>query len=249
MKIAVLESIDGDSQTMEEWLRAGGHSSRSFSSRQVFAREMTPASYEMLVIAGAASTAANAEITTLLREHQLDRTLVIRILESGGEQDIVAALKAGADDCIVKPVRQFEFLARIEAIARRANRIAKPADDVLELGNLSVDLRNRLISRDGERLDLTPKTYNLALVLLTNVGQLLTRGYLMERVWGASVKESTRTLDTHISRLRSVLGLTRENGWQLQSVYQHGYRLDREEFSPGARLTASARMEARSLTA
>jgi DNA-binding response OmpR family regulator len=184
----------------------------------------------------------------MLREQRLGHVLVIRVLDGGGEQDIVAALKADADDCIVKPVRQFEFLARIETIARRAQRNASPADEVLDLGNLSVDLKNRLISRDGARLDLTPKTYNLALVLLTNVGQLLTRSYLMERVWGASVKESTRTLDTHISRLRSVLGLTRENGWQLQSVYQHGYRLDREEFRLSGRQTSGARVETQALS-
>lgn len=248
MKIALLESNESDAQTMEEWLRAAGHSSRSFSSRNVFAREMTPESYEMLVIGGAPSVTANTEIVTMLSEQRLGRALVIRVLDSGGEQDIVAALKAGADDCIVKPVRQFEFLARIETIGRRAQRNTPAAEEILELGNLNVDLKNRLISRDGVRLDLTPKTYNLALVLLTNVGQLLTRAYLMERVWGASVKESTRTLDTHISRLRSVLGLSRENGWQLQSVYQHGYRLDREDFRMSSRQTAGAGIEARALS-
>lgn len=94
------------------------------------------------------------------------------------------------------------------------------------MGALSVDLRNRLIFREGERLTLTPKTYDLAVLLLTHTGQLLTRSYLLERVWGRGRSSQTRTLDTHISRLRSVLGLAPENGWKLQSVYQHGYRLD-----------------------
>ncbi len=249
MKIAVLENIDSDAQTMEDWLRGAGHSCRTFSSRHVFAREMTPESYEMLIIGGMPSAAANGEIVTMLRENRLGRALVIRVLESGGEQDIVAALKAGADDCMVKPVRQFELLARIDAIARRVRRNTAPADEILELGNLNVDLKNRLILRDGVRLDLTPKTFNLALVLLTNVGQLLSREYLMERVWGATVKQSTRTLDTHISRLRSVLGLTRENGWQLQSVYQHGYRLDHEDARRSPRLAAGAALEARAIAA
>jgi DNA-binding response OmpR family regulator len=246
MKIAVLENIGSEAQMMEEWLRAAGHSCRSFASRQVFAREMTPESYEMIIVGDLPSTRANAENVTALHEHRFGRALVIRVLESGGEQDIVAALKSGADDCIVKPVRQFELLARVEAIARRAQRFTQPAEEVLDLGNLSVDLKNRLILRDGERLDLTPKTYNLALVLLTNVGQLLSRSFLMERVWGSSTKESTRTLDTHISRLRSVLGLTREHGWQLQSVYQHGYRLDRDEIRLG-RQTADTRVEVRAI--
>jgi DNA-binding response OmpR family regulator len=240
MKIAVLDNIDSDAQTMEEWLRGTGHSCRRFPSHQVFAREMTPESYDMLIIAGIPSPTANTEIASLLRENRLGRSLVIRVLESGGEQDIVAALKAGADDCLVKPVRQFELLARVDAVARRVQRNTQPAEETLELGNLNVDLRNRLILRDGERLDLTPKTYNLALVLLTNIGQLLSRSYLMERVWGPSVKQSTRTLDTHISRLRSVLGLTRENGWQLQSVYQHGYRLDHDEIRSSPRLSVVA---------
>ena len=247
MKIAVLESIDRDAQATEDWLRGAGHSCRTFTSHHVFAREMTPESYDMLIIGGLPSVAANTEIVTMLRENRLGRAMVIRVLESGGEQDIVAALKAGADDCMVKPVRQFELLARIDAIARRVQRNTPPADEILELGNLNVDLRNRLILRDGVRLDLTPKTYNLALVLLTNVGQLLSRSYLMERVWGASVKQSTRTLDTHISRLRSVLGLTRENGWQLQSVYQHGYRLDHEDIRLASRTATGAGVDARAI--
>lgn len=113
------------------------------------------------------------------------------------------------------------------ALTRRTQSVMAAVEEQIELSALRIDFRNRLISRDGVNLKLTPKSYDLAVMLLTHTGQLLTRTMLLERVWGQERSTLTRTLDTHISRLRSVLGLTPENGWKLQSVYQHGYRLDR----------------------
>ena len=166
-----------------------------------------------------------------IREQVSLSTPVLRICANNNEMDIVAALRAGADDCVAKPARQMEFLARIEALGRRAPRPSKPMD-IQAYGELSVDLQNRVILRKGQRVSLTPKSYDLAVFLFSNLGQLLSRTYLMERIWGRGSSSSTRTLDTHISRLRSDLGLTAENGWVLQSVYQHGYRLEQVDTRP-----------------
>ena len=179
------------------------------------------------MIAGPTDSAPDGwEALTLLREQLKSPVPVICIVKKDDEGLIVTALNAGADDCMCMPLRSKEFLARVNAVTRRTQGVVAPAVEHLEMAALRIDMRNRLIFRDSKRLTLTPKTYDLAVLLLTHTGQLLSRSHLLERVWGRGRTTITRTLDTHISRLRTVLGLTPENGWKLQSVYQHGYRLD-----------------------
>jgi two-component system, OmpR family, response regulator RegX3 len=84
----------------------------------------------------------------------------------------------------------------------------------------------RVVTRKGEPVDLTQKDFDLAVFLFRNVGQLVSRGHILESVWGRSADLNTRTVDTHVSRLRSKLGLTPEHGWRLSAIYQHGYRLE-----------------------
>jgi len=105
-----------------------------------------------------------------------------------------------------------------------------------------VDCTNRAITRDGRQLDLTSKDFDLALLFLANLGRLLSRSYISQTVWGTSCPVTSRTIDTHISRIRGKLGLVYESGWELKAVYRHGYRL--EQVQPPALLSpARARNE------
>lgn len=225
MKIAVLENDTRAAQLLEDWLAAAGHEVRFFASSAAFGREVDAATFDAAIVGSTVDGADLAELCGQLRAG-ISRVPLIRILQKGSEQDVVAALRAGAEDCM--PVlRQQELLARLDVLLRRSRAGQPQREEVLTYGNLVVDVRNRVIMRDGVRVTLTPKTYNLAVFLLSNAGKLLARAYLLEHIWGRDKNASTRTLDTHVSRLRTVLGLTPEHGWQLQSVYQHGYRLDR----------------------
>ena len=78
---------------------------------------------------------------------------------------------------------------------------------------------------DNELIELTNKEFELANLLFRNNGRLLSRSYIMERVWGTKVELNTRTIDTHMSRLRSKLSIKPQKGWQLSAIYHHGYRL------------------------
>jgi DNA-binding response OmpR family regulator len=224
MKLAVLENDTHAAQLLEGWLRAAGHLVTVFRSAIVFVHELGQNTFDAAILGSMQADTNLAETCAKLRERASDLPMLC-VSQQADEQTIVALLKSGADDCMAQ-ARQFELLARIEALARRAKIHQPEANEVLRFGNLSVDLKNRLILRDGERVMLTPKTYNLAVFLLRNSGKLLPRPYLLEQIWGQDKSATTRTLDTHISRLRTVLGLTPEHGWLLQSVYQHGYRLD-----------------------
>jgi two-component system response regulator RegX3 len=139
----------------------------------------------------------------------------------------VLALRRGADDYIVKPARRLELLARIDALARRARSIPHSQPAATQIGCFRVDSQNRTVERDGEPVKLTAKDFGLAALFLGNVGRLLSRRYIEQAVWPCSTNVSSRTLDTHVCRVRAKLHLFPEFGWRLTAVYSHGYRLDR----------------------
>ncbi|MEO7404125.1 MAG: winged helix-turn-helix domain-containing protein, partial [Burkholderiales bacterium] len=137
---------------------------------------------------------------------------------------------------------KLELLARLDALLRRS-RNQKPHDEVFDLNEFKVNVEARTIARHGAPVDLTQKDFDLAVFLFRNLGRLLSRGHILENVWGRSPNLNTRTVDTHVSRLRSKLGLVPENGWRLVAIYQHGYRLERmqrEEQVPASTEPASA---------
>ena len=237
MKIVLLEKDARIAALISGWLHSGGHEPLVCHSTAAFFDQAARETCDLLVAdtcsdelgdAGHASDASDESAELLMQRISASISPVPPVLlisERGHEQDIVAALKAGADDYMVKPLRQHEFLARVEAIGRRRSSALKRSD-MLMFGDLCVDLQNRTILRDGRRLPLTPKSYHLAVFLFSNLGKLLLRSELMAGVWGDASGMGSRTLDTHISRLRTVLGLTPKNGWLLQSIYQYGYRLE-----------------------
>lgn len=226
MKIAILDCDTREVQSLEKTFTLEGHGVRVFTAVSELAREVPRTAFDALIVGSTGPDTCSARGIAALRG-QLNAALpLICLLKDDVEADIVAVLNAGADDCLAKTFRPLELLARVTAVTRRSQSGVARADTRLEWGPLRIDTQNRLIFRDSDRLTLTPKAYDLAVLLLTHTGQLLSRTHLLEQVWGRGRNTTTRTLDTHISRLRAVLGLTPENGWKLQSVYQHGYRLD-----------------------
>jgi len=110
-----------------------------------------------------------------------------------------------------------------------ANSIVRQAgrrDEPLIYGKYCFDLRATALTIDGELVEMTQKEFDLALLLFTNLGKALPRHEIFETVWGRELGFKSRTLDTHIARIRRRLGLTPENGFRLNSIYSFGYRLD-----------------------
>lgn len=227
MRIALLENNAQAASSLEDWLGNVQHNVRIFDTSPEFTRELERDDYDVAIVGGAEPGVNGTELVTHLRRRTAVMMPILRMIPKAAESDIVDALNAGADDCVTQPPRRQEFIARVEALARRARRATDTQAVVVEIGELKVDRKNRQIYRKGQVVSMTPKAYNLAVLMLLNTGKLLTREQLIDRLWGGARMESTRTLDTHMSRLRLTLGLTPANGWLLQSVYQHGYRLER----------------------
>lgn len=226
MRIALLEDDTHQAQVMQVWLEAAGHECHGFPTGKAFRAGLARQHYDLLVLDWVLPDTTGIEILQYLRAASDWRIPVIFVTQKGDEEDVVLALEQGADDYMTKPVKPLEMLARITALGRRA---FPPGDqgDSLDIGRYRLNSRSRTIERDGQRVELTHKEFDLALFLLRNIGCLLSRGQILASVWGTAADLATRTVDTHISRVRNKLALLPENGWKLTAVYQHGYRLER----------------------
>ena len=231
MRIALLEDDLDQAALILAWLQAAGHSCHEYALGKDLVRAAQRETFDMFLLDWEVPAMSGAEVLVWIRANIAEPVPVLFVTARQGEQDIVQALSSGADDYMVKPLRRLELLARIDALARRARPGSATEQEVLEFGRLQVDSRSRQIKLDGVEVAMTQKDYELALFLLRNLGRLLSRGYILEAVWGQSAELNTRTVDTHVSRIRGKLQLTPENGWRLSAVYQHGYRLERVEAS------------------
>ncbi|HZQ16438.1 MAG TPA: response regulator [Gaiellaceae bacterium] len=125
---------------------------------------------------------------------------VIVLSAIGEEREKIAALDAGADDYVTKPFSVDELLARLRAVLRRLTPEAGP---VLEVGGLTIDVAQRLVTRDGERVKLTPHEFDLLRVLAQNRGKLLTHRMLLREVWGPAYGDEAHYLHVYVSHLRA----------------------------------------------
>jgi len=141
------------------------------------------------------------------------------------EIDVVLALEAGADDYMAKPFRADELAARVNALLRRIARKTTP-DGPISAGEYVLDSQERSITLRGSRIDLTTKEFQLVAPLFNNLGKILSRELLAMTAWGRELGAESRSLDTHIYRIRQKLKLSPENGLRLTSIYTLGYRLD-----------------------
>jgi len=139
----------------------------------------------------------------VLREVRTWSEMPIIVLSARGrEADKVTALDLGADDYLTKPFGIEELLARLRAVLRRVN----PGNgDVLQVRNVTIDVRNHVVTRDGEEVHLTPTEFDLLAVLATNAGKVLTHRNLLERVWGGYAADNAQQLRVYINYLRRKL--------------------------------------------
>ena len=138
------------------------------------------------------------------------------------EADRVRGLTLGADDYLTKPFSPQELVLRVQAIIRRVSSRGAQESDTLAIGPLSIDRSAHRVSVDGAEVDLTPTEYRLLLTLAERRGRVQDRGHLLETVWEAAPDIQTRTVDMHIQRLRSKLGVA---GELIETVRGFGYRL------------------------
>lgn len=225
MRIAILEDDLHVGQLITLWLEQEGHDCQLFTTGDLFRKAMGRDSFDLVLLDWNLPDTSGDLVLAWLRSHLDWRIPVIFVTVRHSEEDIVKGLMDGADDYMVKPVRQKELLARITAVSRRSHAGADN-QSILEFPPYRIDLDAHAVQLGGAPIELTRKEFDLVLFLFRNAGRMLSRGHILESVWGHNAGMNTRTVDTHVSRIRAKLALTEDKGWRLTSIYHYGYRLE-----------------------
>ena len=164
------------------------------------------------------------EVCRTIRQHS--QVPIIMLTAKDSEVDIVVGLELGADDYVTKPYKTRELLARIRAVLRRRTDTDDLADSVLESGDVRLDLERHTLTVRGAETAIPLKEFELLEVLMRNSGRVLTRGQLIDRVWGADYFGDTKTLDVHVKRIRSRIERKPSAPVMLVTVRGLGYRFE-----------------------
>ncbi|TDW29537.1 response regulator transcription factor [Cryobacterium psychrophilum] len=165
--------------------------------------------------------------TEVCREIRSRSTVpIIMVTAKDSEVDVVVGLELGADDYVTKPYSTRELLARIRAVMRRHTEQDDADDAALEAGTVRMDIERHTVAVSGDVVNMPLKEFELLEYLLRNAGRVLTRGQLIDRVWGTDYFGDTKTLDVHIKRIRSRIESTPSDPTMLVTVRGLGYRFE-----------------------
>jgi two-component system, OmpR family, response regulator RegX3 len=167
---------------------------------------------------------SGTEVCRALR--QRSTVPVIMLTARDSEIDKVVGLELGADDYVTKPFSSRELVARIRAVLRRRGEPEDPAAAALEAGPVRMDVERHVVTVNGGTVPMPLKEFDLLELLLRNAGRVLTRGQLIDRVWGADYVGDTKTLDVHVKRLRARIEPDPSNPRHLVTVRGLGYKFE-----------------------
>ncbi|UIP06878.1 response regulator transcription factor [Erythrobacter sp. SDW2] len=230
MRVAI---ADDDPELLEQLSAALEGASHSFDRYRNGAEMLTALkreTYDVVLIDWNMPGASGLEIVTWASANLSPPPAMILLTSRAGKEDVVRGLEAGAIDYIVKPESNEVILARIDAAMRKVRAREKPRFE--QFGRYRIDRLQEIIEADGEPIKLTAKEFKVAELLFDNLNRPLSRNYIFAQVWNGSPDMETRTLDMHISRVRSKLELRPQNGFAIQTVFGFGYRMD--DYDAGA---------------
>jgi DNA-binding response OmpR family regulator len=225
MRIGILEDDSALADQLQKLLTTAGHSCFIFANSQKLIGFLARETVDILLLDWNVPDVSGLDVIRWSRQHVSRHQLILVLTSRTAEEDIVAALRAGADEYVVKPIQPAALIARIEAMCRRLFP-KPPLTGPERFGDYAFDARMGTATAGGESVQLTAKEFALALMLFRNLNRTLSRSYIFEALWGANPDLQTRTLDAHISKVRTKLGLRGSNGFRLIPVYAHGYRLE-----------------------
>lgn len=225
MRIAILEDDLALADYVEKALSESGHSSALFADGQQLVQAMRRETFDILILDWNVPGLSGHQVLQWMQENLEARPPALMLTSRSAEEDIVAGLAAGADDYVVKPVASAVLLARVNALGRRAYP-SPPPGGVETFGDYRFDTRSETVEITGQPTALTAKEFALALLLFRNMHRPLSRAYIFEALWGRNPDLPTRTLDAHISNVRTKLNLRPGNGYKLVPIYAYGYRLE-----------------------
>ena len=226
MKVAVLDDDPEQVSTIVSVVEANGFRAAGYSRSAALLSAMRRETFDLLIVDWALPDRSGLEVIRWVRLNVAPPPPMLLVTARTDDADVVAGLQAGADDYLAKPISTPVLAARIAALLRRA--YPRQPEDKLEVhADIAFDPASSTVFVKDKPVILTAKEFALATVLFRNMQRALSRSYLIEAVWGGDPGVNSRSLDVHISRIRSKLRLRAEEGFRLTPVYSYGYRLER----------------------
>jgi two-component system response regulator RegX3 len=225
MRVLYMEDDPIQLEIVQKWLVVNGHSVLGVADADAATAAMMRDTFDLVVLDWMVPRGSGQDVLNWIRSREI--TVPILFATScEGEFEIAGILQLGADDYLVKPLRRVEFVARVEALGRRAGVFGMGIRGGWTLGPYTIDARRESVSISGKPVRMTRRLTKLAIYLFRRCNMDVSRAQLYEEVWQHKEELYTRTLDTHICRLRQLLELDGRHGVRLASVYQTGYRLE-----------------------
>jgi DNA-binding response OmpR family regulator len=230
MRIAVVDD-DGDVVAfVGAALIEVGYHCEGFATAAALLAALRRDTFDLLLLDWNLPDRPGIEILRTVRATMSPAIGVIMLTSRADKLDITAALGSGADDYVVKPESAAVIAAHVAAVLRRTAPTPQPVRTV-RFGDHAFDRLTASVAVAGIDIALSAKEFQLALTFFENLHRPMSRGYLLESVWQSDATLPTRTLDMHVSRIRTKLKLVPENGFRIVAISGYGYRL--EQFDPG----------------
>lgn len=226
MRIAILDDDPAQAGCVAAPLREAGFSCDLFTSVRPFLNRMHNQVYDLVTLDWIMPDMSGIEALRVLRESDYHDTPVIMVSACSSDLEMAQGLNAGADDFVPKPVSPQLLLARVGALLRRKLKTEDSRSAPFVLGPYQFDPVTASVRLHGQPVTLTNREFGLARTLFAHPHRVFSRQYLTERLWGRNPDIPSRTLDTHVARIRAKLQIRPENGVRLVTLYGCGYRLE-----------------------
>jgi two-component system phosphate regulon response regulator PhoB len=224
MHVALLQHDPRRCVPVEPILARMGHTCFVCGDERTLSTALADTTVDLLVLDEGGRHGAGLDALRCVRVVHGNPLPVLLVSTDGTERSAVRAFAAGADDYITLPLRAAEFGARVAALLRRAYP-ARQRSVEFAVGPYRFDARHQIVMLHGAPVALSGTQYRLAVLFFANVGRVLSRDHIFATVWGRECRAFTRTIDSHVSRLRLLLQIDAHNGFRLQPVYRSGYQL------------------------
>ncbi len=226
MRIAIAD----DEETIRDFLSAllseAGHRCLTYRDGRELMSGIQRETFDLIVIDWMMPGPCGLDLLGRIRDTLSPCPPLIMLTSRAEKTDVADALNGGADDYIIKPEAKSVILARVDAVMRRTGAPSPLPSRVEEFGNYRFDRMTGTVTLAGEHIALTSREFQLARLFFLNPNRAFSRAYILESLWHSVPDLPTRTLDMHISRIRAKLRLGPENGYRLQTIFGHGYRLE-----------------------
>ncbi|MEN9749723.1 MAG: hypothetical protein RL149_801 [Actinomycetota bacterium] len=223
-KILVVEDEQGLREPLVYLLKKEGYEVIEAADGDEAIREFKTHSPDLILLDLMLPKRSGNEVCQIIR--QTSNVRIIMLTAKDSPIDKVVGLEIGADDYVTKPYETPELFARIKAVLRRGVEPQVEYGSVLEAGGVRMDVERHEVEVDGERVQMPLKEFELLELLLENVNRVLTRGQIIDRVWGSDYFGDTKTLDVHVKRIRSKIEADPARPKHLVTVRGLGYKFE-----------------------